>query len=113
MKQSDYYLYIVPQTGKVYKTRDFNRSLEKQLCQKYGRIFAISGYSRAAKIVTLVENPYEESLTTQHGWKELRLDIDLQLYDGCREVTPEEIAVTEKDMAEGIRCSLLQTPINK
>ena len=106
MKQSDYYLYIVPQTGKVYKTRDFNRSLEKQLCQKYGRIFAISGYSRAAKIVALVENPYEESLTTQHGLKELRLDMDLQLYDGCREVTPEEIAVTEKDMAEGIRCSL-------
>jgi hypothetical protein len=113
MKQSDYYLYIVPQTGKVYKTRDFNRSLEKQLCQKYGRIFAISGYSKAAKIVALVERPYEECLTTQHGWKELRLDMDLQLYDGCREVTPEEIAVTEKDMAEGIRCSLLQTPINK
>ena len=108
MKQSDYYLYIVPQTGKVYKTRDFNRSLEKQLCQKYGRIFAISGYSRAAKIVTLVEEPsYEESLTTQHGWKELRLDMDLQLPDACREVTPEEIAVTEEDMAEGIRCSNL------
>jgi hypothetical protein len=107
MKQSDYYLYIVPQTGKVYKTRDFNRSLEKQLCQKYGRIFAISGYSRAAKIVTLVENPYEESLTTQHCWKELRLDMDLQLSDSCREVTPEEIAVTEKDMAEGIICSNL------
>jgi hypothetical protein len=107
MKQSDYYLYIVPQTGKVYKTRDFNRSLEKQLCQKYGRIFAISGYSRAAKIVTLVENPYEEFLTTQHGWKELRLDMDLQLSDSCREVTPEEIAVTEEDMAEGIICSNL------
>jgi hypothetical protein len=108
MKQSDYYLYIVPQTGKVYKTRDFNRSLEKQLCQKYGRIFAISGYSRAAKIVTLVEEPsYEESLTTQHGWKELRLDMDLQLSDACREVTPEEIAITEEDMAEGIRCSNL------
>ena len=113
MKQSDYYLYIVPQTGKVYKTRDFNRSLEKQLCQKYGRIFAISGYSKAAKIVALVEEPYEESLTTQHGWKELSLDLDLQLSVGCREVTPEEIAVTEEDMAEGIRCSLLQTPINK
>jgi hypothetical protein len=73
MKQSDYYLYIVPQTGKVYKTRDFNKSLEKQLCQKYGRIFAISGYSKAAKIVALVEEPYEESLTTEHGWKELGL----------------------------------------
>ena len=107
MKRSDYYLYIVPQTGKVYKTRDFNKSLEKQLCQKYGRIFAISGYSKAAKIVALVEEPYEESLTTQHGWKELRLDLDLQLSVGCREVTPEEIAVTEEDMAEGIRCSLL------
>lgn len=113
MKQSDYYLYIVPQTGKVYKTRDFNRSLEIQLCQKYGRIFAISGYSRAAKIVTLVESPYRESLSTEHGWKELRLDWDLELSDDCREVTPEEVAVTEEDMAEGIRCSLLQTSINK
>ena len=108
MKQSDYYLYIVPQTGKVYKTRDFNRSLENQLCQKYGRIFAISGYSRTAKIVTLVEEPsYEDSLTAQHGWKELRLDMDLQLSDACREVTPEEITVTEEDIAEGIRCSNL------
>ena len=107
MKQSDYYLYIVPQTGKVYKTRDFNRSLEKQLCQKYGRIFAISGYSRAAKIVALVESPYRESLSTEHGWKELKLDMNLELSDNCREITPEEIAVTKEDIAEGIRCSNL------
>ena len=113
MKQSDYYLYIVPQTGKVYRTIDFNRNLEKQLCQKYGRIFAISGYSKAAKIVALVEEQYEKYLTTQHGWKELRLDLDLQLTDSCREITPKEIAITEEDVAEGIRCSLLQTPINK
>ena len=89
MKQSDYYLYIVPQTGKVYRTRDFDESLEKQLCQEYGRIFAISGYSKAAKIVTLVKEQYEESLTTQHGWNELRLDADLELSDDCVEVTPE------------------------
>ena len=113
MKQSDYYLYIVPQVGKVYRTRDFNRSLEKQLCQKYGRIFAISGYSKAAKIVTLVKEQYENILTTQYGLKELRLDMDLQLPDDCLEVTPEEIAITEEDIAEGIRCSLLQTSINK
>ena len=107
MKQSDYYLYIVPQTGKVYKTRDFNKGLEKQLCQEYGRIFAISGYSKAAKIVSLVHCPDEVGITTTHGWKELSLDRDLQLADGCREVTPQEIAVTEEDIAEGIRCSLL------
>lgn len=89
MKQSDYYLYIVPQTGKVYRTRDFDESLEKRLCQEYGRIFAISGYSKAAKIVTLVKEQYEESLTTQHGWKELSLDMDLELPDDCMEVTPE------------------------
>lgn len=97
MKQSDYYLYIVPQIGKVYKTKDFNKSLEKQLCQKYGRIFAISGYSKAAKIVTLVEDPYEDFLTTQHGERELRLDLDLQIADGCREVVPEEITTSEED----------------
>lgn len=105
MVQSDYYLYIVPQTGKVYRTRDFHKGLEKQLCQKYGRIFAISGYSKAAKIVTLVDTPFE--LTTSYSNKELKLDTDVELDKNEIEVTPQEIAVTEEDIAEGIRCSLL------
>ena len=47
--------------------------------------------SKAAKIVALVKERYEEALTTQHGRKELRLD-DFELFDDdCTEVTPEQI----------------------
>ena len=105
MTQSNYYLYIIPQTGKVYKTRDFNRSLEKQLCQKYGRIFAISGYSKAAKILTLVDDCFE--LTTTYSNKELKLDRDLEIDENLVEVHPEDIAITDEDIADGIRCSRL------
>ena len=105
MKQSDYYLYIVPQTGKVYRTRDFHEGLEKQLCQKYGRIFVISGYSRAAKILTLVDDCLE--LTTAYSNKELKLDRDLEIDERLVEVHPEDIAITAEDIEEGIRCSNL------
>ena len=108
MQQSDYYLYIVPQTGKVYRTKDFNSNLERQLCQKYGRIFAISGYSKAAKIISLVRDDRLYELDTVDSNKELRLDRDFELPIGyIGEVSPEDIAITKEDIEEGIRCSLL------
>jgi hypothetical protein len=107
-KLSNYYLYIIPQTGKVYRLKDFSHTIETILCRRYGRIFAISGYSKAAKIISLSRDDRTGELTSVSSLHELKLDKDFEMSVGyLDEVFPEESELTEEDIAEGIRCSLL------
>lgn len=78
MGKDNYYIYIVPQTGKVYKCADFSKSLEKALCNKYGRIFAVSGYSKSVKIISPCKDYDTGELETVSSFKELKLDRDFK-----------------------------------
>lgn len=64
IRQRMYFLYVVPQNGKTYYRKTRDEELELLLCRKYGRIFAVSGFSRAAKVITCAMSADGKEYTT-------------------------------------------------